>query len=64
MAVLFGADRERAEKELKQSVEFEMALANVSIIIKTSIFRFIIFIYFRFPLQMKNVVMQRLYTIQ
>lgn len=31
MAVLFGADRERAEKELKQSVEFEMALANVSI---------------------------------
>lgn len=31
MAVLFGADRDRAEKELKQCVEFEMALANVSV---------------------------------
>lgn len=32
MAILFGANRERAEKELKQSVEFEMALANVTMI--------------------------------
>ncbi|XP_063696900.1 neprilysin-2 isoform X1 [Culicoides brevitarsis] len=31
MAVLFGADRNRAEKELKQSVEFEMSLANISL---------------------------------
>lgn len=31
MAVLFGADRSRAEKELKESVNFEMALANVRI---------------------------------
>lgn len=30
IAVLFGANRERAAKELKQSLEFEMALANVS----------------------------------
>lgn len=29
MAVLFGADRSRAEKELKDCVNFEMALANV-----------------------------------
>lgn len=28
-AVIFGADRETAEKELKESLEFEMKLANV-----------------------------------
>ena len=31
IAVLFGADRERATKELKDSLDFEMALANVSL---------------------------------
>lgn len=30
MAVIYGADRKRAERELKESVEFEMKLANVS----------------------------------
>jgi neprilysin len=30
LAVLFGADRSKAETELKESLEFEMALANVS----------------------------------
>ena len=30
MAVIFGAKKERAEEELKQSLEFEMKLANVS----------------------------------
>lgn len=30
LAVLFGADRPKAETELKESLEFEMALANVS----------------------------------
>ena len=30
LAVLFGADRSKAETELKESLDFEMALANVS----------------------------------
>lgn len=30
LAVLFGAKRDAAETELLQSLEFEMALANVS----------------------------------
>lgn len=30
IAVIYGADRSRAERELKESVEFEMKLANVS----------------------------------
>lgn len=29
IAVIFGAERERATKELKDSLEFEMKLANV-----------------------------------
>ena len=29
IAVLFGADRERATRELKESLDFEIALANV-----------------------------------
>lgn len=29
IAVLFGAERERATKELRNSLDFEMALANV-----------------------------------
>lgn len=29
MAVIFGASRERAEKESRDVVDFEMALANV-----------------------------------
>lgn len=33
MAVLFGADRTKAETELKESLDFEMALANVSCLI-------------------------------
>ncbi|KAL1116405.1 hypothetical protein AAG570_004879 [Ranatra chinensis] len=31
IAVLFGADRDRAEKELQESLQFEMALANISL---------------------------------
>lgn len=30
VAILFGADRERAVKELRESLDFEIALANVS----------------------------------
>lgn len=30
MAVLFGADKEKAKKEMLDSLNFEMALANVS----------------------------------
>lgn len=30
IAVLFGADKSRATKELRESLEFEMKLANVS----------------------------------
>jgi neprilysin len=30
MAVLYGADKERAEKEMKEAFDFEVALANVS----------------------------------
>lgn len=29
-AIIFGADRERAEQELKESLEFEAKLAKVS----------------------------------
>lgn len=32
IAVIFGADRDRAEKELKESLEFEIKLANVGIL--------------------------------
>lgn len=32
IAVLFGADRERASKELMESLEFEIQLGNVSFI--------------------------------
>lgn len=31
IAVLFGADRDRASRELKESLDFEILLANVSI---------------------------------
>jgi membrane metallo-endopeptidase-like protein 1 len=30
MAVLYGADRTRAEKEMREVLDFEFALANVS----------------------------------
>lgn len=30
LAVIYGADRERANKELTESLNFEIALANVS----------------------------------
>lgn len=30
LAVIYGADRSRAEKELKESLEFEIELAKVS----------------------------------
>lgn len=30
IAVMFGASKERAEKELKESLQFEINLANVS----------------------------------
>lgn len=30
IAVIYGAERSRAERELKESIEFEMKLANVS----------------------------------
>lgn len=33
MAVIYGANRKRAEREVMESLEFEMKLANVSIII-------------------------------
>jgi membrane metallo-endopeptidase-like protein 1 len=32
IAVLFGADKERAASELKESLSFEIKLANVSVI--------------------------------
>lgn len=31
VAVIFGAERNRAEQEMKESLEFEIQLANVSI---------------------------------
>lgn len=31
MAVIYGADRARAERELMESLEFEIALANISL---------------------------------
>lgn len=37
IAVIYGADRSRAERELMESVEFEMKLANVSVKLKSLI---------------------------
>lgn len=33
IAVIYGADRSRAERELMESLEFEMKLANVGFVI-------------------------------
>ena len=30
VAVIYGADRERAEQEMREALEFEISLANVS----------------------------------
>lgn len=35
LAVIFGANRERAEKEMLDALNFEIALANVSIQLRT-----------------------------
>lgn len=32
MAVLYGADRKLAEKDMRDALEFEIALANVSML--------------------------------
>lgn len=37
IAVLFGADRNRATKELRESLDFEINLANVSILLATKL---------------------------
>lgn len=37
VAVIFGADRLRAEEELKHSVEFEMKLANVRLMLANKV---------------------------
>lgn len=37
IAVIYGADRSRAERELMESIEFEMKLANVSVELKSLI---------------------------
>lgn len=36
MAVIYGADKARAERELLDSLNFEIALANVSKIVETN----------------------------
>jgi hypothetical protein len=43
MAVLYGADQQRAEKEMKKALDFEMALANASLKLKhlMTVFNFI-----------------------
>lgn len=49
IAVLFGAERERATKELMESLDFEIKLANV-LQKKTSFFKFLkqVRVFFRF----------------
>lgn len=39
IAVVFGADRNRAAEELKQSLQFEIDLANVSISLNFTAFQ-------------------------
>lgn len=70
MAVIYGADKSRAERELLDSLNFEIALANVSslmsytlIVSKQSIILNLNKYSHRFRYQMKNVVMPVLYTI-
>lgn len=41
IAVLFGADRKVAESELKESLKFEIKLANVSFLLRNSKYRII-----------------------
>jgi hypothetical protein len=63
MAVLYGAERSRAEKEMREVLDLEFALANVS----DFKFRFellLILMGFRFHCQMKSEEMRRLCTIQ
>ena len=38
MAVIYGADRERAEQELLEALDFQIALANVSGMISKIVF--------------------------
>lgn len=64
IAVIFGAERERATKELKDSLEFEMKLANVIDHLKKKIFAIKdAFGGFRSHFQAKNVVTPLLFTI-
>ena len=37
MAVLYGADRELAEKDMKEALEFESGMANVRMTVKSNI---------------------------
>lgn len=60
ISVLFGADRDRATKELKESLEFEIKLANVS---KTKLIQFFYFHehynskqMFPLPIVFKNII--------
>lgn len=65
IAVLFGAKRETAATELKESLTFEIALANVSLRIYLKIdFNFLNFVSSRFPCQMKRDVTLLPFIIQ
>lgn len=69
IAVIYGADRNRAEQELMESLEFEMKLANVSCRTKENLCKITNFLYKilfccnRFRCQMKNEETQQLSTI-
>lgn len=43
IAVIYGAERDRAERELLESLEFEIALANVSVHMRPPFYRTPIF---------------------
>lgn len=63
MAVLYGADRSRAEKEMREVLEFEFDLANVSFVF-TELIEIKFDLFNRFHFQMKNVETPQLCTIQ
>lgn len=69
MSVIFGADRSRAERELLDSLNFEIALANVNAIVhlnnRKSNFQFSSVQYlYRFRCQTKNDATRPHYTIR
>lgn len=54
MAVIYGSERSRAERELKESLDFEIALANVMWLYNFSVPFMFMSLFHRFHFRMKN----------